>query len=56
MTEPQDQLDKINASKSAPGDLQTRAAMDRIRERARKLKLGHFDWETFKADRDTDRS
>ncbi len=29
---------------------QARAAMDRIRERARNLKFGRFDWEALKAD------
>jgi prevent-host-death family protein len=32
-----------------------RAAAERIRARAKKLKLGAFDWEDLKADRDTGR-
>jgi prevent-host-death family protein len=34
---------------------QAQAAADRIRERARKLKAGAFDWDACKADRDADR-
>jgi prevent-host-death family protein len=34
---------------------QARAAMDRIRKRAVKLKSAHFDWESLKADRDASR-
>ena len=34
---------------------EARIAVERIRARARKLKGGPFDWETFKADRDADR-
>jgi prevent-host-death family protein len=34
---------------------QARAAAQRIRARARNLKLGPFDWETWKADRDAGR-
>ena len=34
---------------------QARAAMDRIRKRARKLKFSCFDWETLKVDRDAGR-
>lgn len=34
---------------------QARAAMERIRARARRLKAGRFDWEGLKADRDLDR-
>jgi prevent-host-death family protein len=34
---------------------QARAAADRIRRRAAKLKGGSSNWETFKADRDADR-
>jgi prevent-host-death family protein len=32
-----------------------KAAMDRIRARARQLALASIDWETLKADRDADR-
>jgi len=35
--------------------LQSRAAAGRIRERARKLNLGAFVWENWKADRDNRR-
>ena len=34
---------------------QARAAVERIRERARNLKAGRFDWDAFKADRDAGR-
>jgi prevent-host-death family protein len=34
---------------------QARAASRRIRERAKKLKLGPFDWQALKADRDAGR-
>ena len=34
---------------------QARAAAERIRERARGLKLGPFDWDEIKADRDQGR-
>jgi prevent-host-death family protein len=34
---------------------EAQAAVERIRARARKLKGGEFDWETFKADRDAGR-
>ena len=34
---------------------QAQAAADRLRERARKLKSGAFDWKVLKADRDADR-
>jgi hypothetical protein len=34
---------------------QSRAAVDRIRARARNLKTGGFDWDAFKADRDAGR-
>ena len=34
---------------------QARAAMDRIRKRAKKLKSNSFDWESLKADRDAGR-
>jgi len=34
---------------------QVHAAIERIRDRARKLKAGAFDWDAFKADRDADR-
>jgi prevent-host-death family protein len=34
---------------------QVQAAIGRIRERARMLKAGPFDWDTFKADRDAGR-
>jgi prevent-host-death family protein len=34
---------------------EARAAVERIRARARKLKGGAFDWEAFKADRDAGR-
>jgi prevent-host-death family protein len=34
---------------------QVRAAAERIRERAAKLKAGRFDWETIRADRDAGR-
>jgi prevent-host-death family protein len=34
---------------------QAQAAVDRIRKRARKLKAGVFDSDTYKADRDTGR-
>jgi prevent-host-death family protein len=34
---------------------QVQAAIERIRERARKLKAGSFDWDAFKADRDAGR-
>jgi hypothetical protein len=34
---------------------QARAAMDRIRKHAKKLKLGKFDWNKLKAERDTGR-
>lgn len=34
---------------------QVQAAVDRIRDRARKLKAGAFDWDAFKADRDAGR-
>jgi len=34
---------------------QARAAMERIRKRAAKLKSVHFDWESLKADRDAGR-
>jgi prevent-host-death family protein len=36
-------------------EFQVHAAIERIRERARMLKAGAFDWDTFKADRDADR-
>lgn len=32
--------------------VQARAAAERIRERAKALKAGAFEWEAFKADRD----
>ncbi len=35
---------------------QVRAAAQRIRDRAAALKLGAFDWETLKADRDRERT
>ena len=34
---------------------QAQAAVERIRARARKLKAGAFDWDTYKADRDPGR-
>ena len=34
---------------------QARAAVERIRARARRLKAGAFDWDAFKADRDAGR-
>ena len=34
---------------------QAQAAVDRIRQRARKLKAGAFDWDACKADRDAGR-
>jgi prevent-host-death family protein len=34
---------------------QAQVAVDRIRERARKLKAGAFDWDACKADRDAGR-
>jgi len=34
---------------------QVDAAIERIRDRARKLKAGAFDWDAFKADRDAGR-
>ena len=34
---------------------QARAAVERIRARARGLQAGRFDWDAFKADRDADR-
>jgi len=34
---------------------QARAAMDRIRKRAKKFKLSSFDWKSLKADRDAGR-
>jgi prevent-host-death family protein len=34
---------------------QVRAAVERIRVRARNLKAGAFDWDAFKADRDAGR-
>jgi prevent-host-death family protein len=34
---------------------QTRAAIERIRTRARNLKAGRFDWDACKADRDAGR-
>ena len=34
---------------------QARAAVERIRARARRLKAGPFDWDAFKADRDAGR-
>jgi hypothetical protein len=34
---------------------QAQAAVERIRARARKLKAHAFDWDSYKADRDTSR-
>ena len=34
---------------------QAQAAAERIRARAAQAKFGHFNWETFKADRDAGR-
>jgi prevent-host-death family protein len=34
---------------------QARAAADRIRARAKRLKAGEFNWDALKADRDTGR-
>jgi prevent-host-death family protein len=42
-----------NVAAIDPG--QARAAFERIRTRARKLKAGAFDWNAFKADRDAGR-
>lgn len=35
--------------------LQAQAVIERIRERAKEIKDGRFDWETLKADRDAGR-
>ncbi len=42
-----------NLAGSDPG--QARAAVERIRARARKLKAGRFDWDAFKSERDEGR-
>jgi predicted nucleic acid-binding protein len=45
-------LDRVE---QIPSESEAWTAIERLRERARKLMGGAFDWETFKADRDVGR-
>ncbi len=49
------QVARLVPAKGAPSRDEARAALRRIRERAKKLKLGPFDWNEWKAYRDEGR-